>query len=51
MSVFASYEVARRADGARLILVLGFLVLAGAFFKAQVLEHDKFAVTAGTNRP
>ncbi len=50
MSVFASFEVARRAEGARWILGVTFLALSGAFFKAQVLEHDKFKVEAGSNR-
>ncbi|MES2124606.1 MAG: penicillin-binding protein 2 [Gemmatimonadota bacterium] len=50
MSTFASYEVARRAEGARWALGLAFLVLASAFFKAQVLEHDRFRVEAGSNR-
>lgn len=50
MSAFASFEVARRAEGARWILLFGFMVLGGAFFKAQVLEHNKFRVTAGSNR-
>lgn len=50
MSVFASYEVAKRADGARWVLGLAFLVLSAAFFKAQVLERDKFRTVAGSNR-
>ncbi|MEP6589555.1 MAG: penicillin-binding protein 2 [Gemmatimonadota bacterium] len=50
MSAFASFEVARRADAARWVLGLTFAVLAGAFFKAQVLEHDRFRVEAGSNR-
>ena len=50
MSAFDSFEVARRADRARGILVLAFLVLSAAFFKAQVLEHDHFRLEAGSNR-
>lgn len=50
MSSFASFEVARRAEGARWLLGLAFLVLGSAFFKAQVLDHDRFRVEAGSNR-
>ena len=50
MNAFASFEVARRAEGARWILGLAFLVLGVAFFKAQVLEHDRFRLEAGSNR-
>ncbi len=50
MSAFASFEVARRATGARWILVLAFGVLGSAFFRAQIIEHDRFRVEAGSNR-
>ncbi len=50
MSGFDSYRVRERADVARLILVGAFLVLAGAFFRTQIIQHDKFQLKAETNR-
>ena len=50
MSTFTSFEVARRAVGARWIILLAFVALGSAFFKAQVLEHDRFRLEAGSNR-
>ena len=50
MSGFDSYRVRERADVARTILVGAFLVLAGAFFRTQIIQHDKFQLKAETNR-
>ena len=50
MSGFDSYRVRERADVARLILLGSFLVLAGAFFRTQIIQHDKFQLKAETNR-
>jgi penicillin-binding protein 2 len=50
MNGFDSYRLRERADTAQLILVLAFLVLAGAFFRTQVLQHEKFQLKAETNR-
>jgi penicillin-binding protein 2 len=50
MSGFDSYRVRERADVARWILVAAFLVLSGAFFRTQILQHDKFQLKAETNR-
>jgi len=47
---FDSYRLRERADLARLVLVGAFLVLSGAFFRTQVLQHDKFQLKAETNR-
>jgi len=47
---FDSYRVRERADIARLVLIGAFLVLTGAFFRTQVLQHDKFQLKAETNR-
>jgi penicillin-binding protein 2 len=47
---FDSYRVRERAEIARMVLVGAFLVLAGAFFRTQVLQHDKFQLKAETNR-
>jgi penicillin-binding protein 2 len=50
MNGFDSYRVRERAEVARWILVGAFLVLSGAFFRTQVIQHDKFQLTAETNR-
>jgi penicillin-binding protein 2 len=50
MSGFDSYRVRERAEIARMVLVGAFLVLLGAFFRTQVLQHDKFQLKAETNR-
>jgi penicillin-binding protein 2 len=47
---FDSYRVRQRADIARMALVGAFLVLAGAFFRTQILQHEKFQLKAETNR-
>jgi penicillin-binding protein 2 len=47
---FDSYRVRERADIARLVLVGAFLLLSGAFFRTQVIQHEKFQVKAATNR-
>jgi penicillin-binding protein 2 len=47
---FDSYRVRERADVARWILIGAFLVLSGAFFRTQILQHDKFQLKAETNR-
>jgi penicillin-binding protein 2 len=50
MNGFDSYRVRERADIARWILVGAFLVLSGAFFRTQIVQHDKFQLKAETNR-
>jgi penicillin-binding protein 2 len=50
MSGFESYRVRERAEIARMVLIGAFLVLLGAFFRTQVLQHDKFQLKAETNR-
>ncbi|HYF39897.1 MAG TPA: penicillin-binding protein 2 [Gemmatimonadales bacterium] len=50
MSGFDSYRVRERAEIARMVLVGAFLVLSGAFFRTQVLQHEKFQLKAETNR-
>jgi penicillin-binding protein 2 len=47
---FDSYRVRERAEIARLVFIGAFLVLSGAFFRTQVLQHDKFQLKAETNR-
>jgi len=50
MTRFDSYRVRERADIARWVLVGAFLVLSGAFFRTQIIQHDKFQLKAETNR-
>ncbi len=50
MNGFDTYRLRERADIARLVLIGAFLVLAGAFFRTQVVQHDKFQLKAETNR-
>src|SRR5215211_8867122 len=50
MNGFDSYRVRERADVARWVLIGAFLVLSGAFFRTQVIQHDKFQLKAETNR-
>lgn len=50
MSSFASWQVARRADAARWVLLLAFAVLGGGFFRAQVLESEQYRLTSENNR-
>lgn len=50
MSMMQSFRLRERADRARLVLGLAFLVLVGAFFKVQALESDRFRSSAERNR-
>ncbi len=50
MSEFHSHRLEHRATQARAVLALAFLVLLGAFFRAQVLEHERFRLRAESNR-
>ena len=50
MNGFDSYRVRERADVARLVLMATFVLLAGAFFRTQVIQHEKFQLRAETNR-
>jgi penicillin-binding protein 2 len=50
MNGFDSYRLRERADIARLVLIGAFVILAGAFFRTQVVQHDKFQLKAETNR-
>lgn len=50
MSMMQSFRLRERADRARLVLGLVFLVLVGAFFKVQALESDRFRSSAERNR-
>ncbi|MDQ3223547.1 MAG: penicillin-binding protein 2 [Gemmatimonadota bacterium] len=50
MNGFDSYRLRERADVARLIVIGAFIVLCGAFFRTQVIQHSKFQLRAETNR-
>jgi penicillin-binding protein 2 len=50
MSMVQSFRLRERADRARLVLGLAFLVLVGTFFKVQALESDRFRSSAERNR-
>jgi penicillin-binding protein 2 len=50
MNGFDSYQLQRRSTAAQAVLALAFLLLAGAFFRVQVVEHDKYQLKAETNR-
>jgi penicillin-binding protein 2 len=47
---FDSYRIRERADIARLVFLGAFLILSGAFFRTQVIQHEKFQLKAATNR-
>jgi penicillin-binding protein 2 len=50
MSTWASWQVTRRADAARWVLLLAFVVLGGGFFQAQVLQSKAYRLTSTNNR-
>ncbi|HEX5819001.1 MAG TPA: hypothetical protein VFY20_08985, partial [Gemmatimonadales bacterium] len=50
MKVFDPIELQNRMSVARWVLAGAFLVLGGAFFKVQVLQHEKYQLRAETNR-
>jgi penicillin-binding protein 2 len=50
MTGFDSYRIRERAEIARVVLVGAFLVLVGAFFRTQIIQHEKFQLKAETNR-
>ncbi|HEX7917755.1 MAG TPA: hypothetical protein VF454_00045, partial [Gemmatimonadales bacterium] len=50
MSDFSPSALDARAGQARWVLRLAFLVLAGAFFKTQILEHERYRLRSEDNR-
>ena len=50
MNGFDAYQLHRRATTASWVLGAAFATLIGAFFRAQVIQHEKFALQAQTNR-
>jgi len=50
MNGFDAYQLGRRGTTASWVLSGAFLILIGAFFRTQVIQHEKFALQAQTNR-
>ena len=50
MNGFDSYQLRQRATAARFLLSFVFIVLIGAFFRTQILQHDRYQLRAETNR-
>ena len=50
MTGFDSYRVGERARVTRWIISGAFLLLLGAFFRTQIIQHEKFQLKAETNR-
>jgi penicillin-binding protein 2 len=50
MNGFDSYRINERARVAGFIAVGAFVVLVGSFFRAQIIQHEKFQLKAETNR-
>ena len=50
MNEFHPARLQRRADAARWLLIALFGILAIAFFRAQIVEHDRFQLRAQGNR-
>lgn len=50
MNGFDSYRVRQRSSVARWVLVGAFAVLLGAFFRTQIIHHDRYQLRAETNR-
>ena len=50
MTAFSSHRLQRRAEIFRVVLTVAFGVLVVAFFRAQVLEHERFRLRSESNR-
>jgi len=50
MNEFHPRRLAERAGRAGWLLGIAFLLLAGAFFRTQILQHDKYRLRAESNR-
>lgn len=50
MSIFDPHELHRRASIARGVVVVAFLVLMGAFFRTQIIQHEEYQLAAESNR-
>ncbi|CAN5269614.1 penicillin-binding protein 2 [soil metagenome] len=47
---FHPHDLARRARGGSVLIILLMVVLLSAFFKAQVMEHERYALQSEENR-
>ncbi|HSR15670.1 MAG TPA: penicillin-binding protein 2 [Gemmatimonadales bacterium] len=47
---FAPHRLQRRADTFRWVLLVAFAVLAGAFFRTQILQYDQYRLRSESNR-
>ncbi|MEO7822009.1 MAG: hypothetical protein ABIS15_00270, partial [Gemmatimonadaceae bacterium] len=47
---FHPNDIARRARASSMAIMIGFLVLAGAFFRTQVLQHRQYVMQSEENR-
>jgi len=50
VSALDPIELQKRATAAAVVVLLAFAILIGAFFRAQVLQHEKYQVRAESNR-
>ena len=50
MSAFSPSALDQRAVQARWVLRIAFLILLGAFFNAQILEHERYRLRSEDNR-
>ncbi len=50
MNQFHSYRLRERARVVQWVLAVAFVVLVGAFFRLQVIEHERFRLRAEHNR-
>ena len=50
MKPFQPNELRLRAEAAQWIVIAAFLLLVTAFFRTQIIQHDKFQLKAETNR-
>ncbi|MEO8451871.1 MAG: penicillin-binding protein 2, partial [Gemmatimonadota bacterium] len=50
MSTFSPFRIKERMVAVRLVLLASFVVILGAFFRAQVIEHEGFQERSEKNR-
>ncbi len=50
MNLLDPIELQKRTTAAYLVVSLAFLVLAGAFFRTQIIQHEKYQLKAESNR-
>ncbi len=50
MTNFDAHDLHRRAGIARGVVLVAFLVLVGAFFRTQIIQHEQYQLAAESNR-